>query len=119
MKFVKISSVFIGTLMLFQWMFFLVTGNVPELETTPVSISFHLTIEFITAIALIVTGISLRASKQQWWVLSAFAQGMLSYTVVNSPGYFAQTGEYALVLMFAFLLIIAIINVSILSRKIN
>lgn len=119
MRFVKISSVFIGALMLFQWLFFLATGNVPELETTPVIISFHLAIEFITAIALIVTGISLRASKQEWWVLSAFAQGMLSYTVVNSPGYFVQSGEYALVFMFAFLLIISIINVSILYRKIN
>ncbi len=119
MKFVKISSVLIGALMFFQWLFFLTTGNVPELETTPVSISFHLAIEFITAIALIVTGIILRTSKQEWWVLSAFAQGMLCYTVVNSPGYFAQSGEYALVFMFFFLLIISIINISILYRKIN
>lgn len=119
MKFVKISSVIIGILMLFQWLFFLATGNVPELETAPVSISFHLAIEFITAAALIVTGISLRASSQKWLILSAFAQGMLTYTVVNSPGYFAQSGDYAFVFMFAFLLILSIINVSILYKKLD
>ncbi len=58
MKFVKISSASIGALMLMQWLFFLATGNVPELETAPVSISFHLAIEFMTALALIVTGLS-------------------------------------------------------------
>ena len=117
MKFVKISSISIGALMLMQWLFFLATGNVPELETAPVSISFHLAIEFMTALALILTGILLRASKREIWILAAFAQGMLAYTVVNSPGYFAQNGEYALVVMFAALLAISIFNLSILYRK--
>ena len=117
MKFVKVSSISIGALMLIQWLFFLATGNVPELDTAPVSISFHLAIEFMTAFALIVTGILLQASKREIWILSAFAQGMLGYTVVNSPGYFAQNDEYALVIMFAFLLVISITNLSILYRK--
>jgi len=117
MKFVKISSISIGALMLMQWLFFLATGNVPELETAPVSISFHLAIEFMTALALILTGILLHESKRDKWILSAFAQGMLAYTVVNSPGYFAQNGEYVLVVMFAILLAISIINLSILYRN--
>jgi hypothetical protein len=119
MKFVKISSVSIGALMLFQWLFFLATGNVPELETAPVSIAFHLAIELITAIALIGTGFSLRAQKLERWVLAAFAQGMLGYTVVNSPGYFAQSGDYALVFMFACLLAVSLINLSILYRYVK
>ena len=119
MKFVKISSVSIGALMLMQWLFFLATGNVPELETAPVSISFHLAIEFMTAIALIVTGLSLRETKRESWILAAFAQGMLGYTVVNSPGYFAQSGEYAFVFMFACLLVVILINLSFLYRKIK
>lgn len=105
--------------MLIQWLFFLATGNVPELETAPVSISFHLAIEFLTALALILTGILLRDSKREMWVLAAFAQGMLAYTVVNSPGYFAQSGDYAFVFMFALLLAVSITNLSILYRNIK
>lgn len=119
MKFVKISSISIGTLMLLQWSFFLATGNVPELETAPVSISFHLAIEFLTALALILTGIYLQPEKQERWILAAFAQGMLGYTVVISPGYFAQSGEYALVFMFAVLLAAALFNLSYLYRNLK
>lgn len=119
MKFLKINSILIGTLMLLQWLFFIGTGRVPELETTPISISFHMAIEFLTAMALILTGISLRGSKQEVWILSAFAQGMLIYAIVNSTGYFAQSGQYTLVIMFFLLLIVSITNVSILYRRIQ
>ena len=95
------------------------TGSVPELQTAPVIISFHLAIEFMTAIALVVTGFLLQVSKRERYVLSAFAQGMLGYTVVNSPDYFAQSGEYALVVMFAVLLVVSLLNLSILCRGIK
>jgi hypothetical protein len=42
MKFVRVSSIVIGLLMIGQWMFFLFTGNVPELQSAPVSIPFTL-----------------------------------------------------------------------------
>jgi hypothetical protein len=116
MRFVKISSIVFGLLMLIQWLFFLASRNVPELQSAPVEISFHLAIEFITAILLIFTGFSLQAPNRRDYVVSAFAQGMLAYTVVNSAGHFAQNGQYAFMAMFAILLIIAVRNLFVLYR---
>jgi hypothetical protein len=45
MRLVRISSLIIGLCMIFQWIFFLAVGQVPELETTPVSITFHIVID--------------------------------------------------------------------------
>ena len=35
---------------------------------------------------------------------------MLGYTVVNSSGYFAQSGDYIFLFMFAILLAVSILN---------
>ena len=110
MKFVKISSIAVGALMLLQWLFFLATGNVPELATAPISISFHISIEIITALILIVSGISATVRSQKSLFGSCFAQGMLCYTVVNSSGYFAQQKQYLFLVMFFVLLVTACAN---------
>ena len=109
MKFVKISSAIIGFLIIGQWVFFLITGNVPELETTPVSIGFHITIELLTALLLIFGGLICKKRIQRQVIL-LYSQGMLGYTVFNSAGYFAQNGDWLFVGMFAVLLGISIFN---------
>ncbi len=55
----------VGALMGLQWLFFLVTGNVPELETEPLAIAFHLAAELATAGALILarSGLLRRAGR--------------------------------------------------------
>lgn len=110
MKTVKISSMVIGLSIVFQWGFFILSGNVPELQSAPVSIAFHIIIELATAAALISAGIMLsdKSVKSKHWAV--FAQGMLCYTVVNSAGYFAQAGDWGFVLMFAVLLYFALSN---------
>jgi NADH:ubiquinone oxidoreductase subunit 3 (subunit A) len=72
--------------------------------------SFHIAIELATAIILIWTGSVLKQRKSGTHVLSAFAQGMLAYRVMNSPGSFAHSGAYALVVMFFVLLVVAVAN---------
>jgi hypothetical protein len=42
--------------------------------------------------------------------------GMLIYSVIVSPGYFAQQGQWALVAMFAVLLVLAIVSVAVVVR---
>jgi hypothetical protein len=44
---------------------------------------------------------------------------MLVYSVIASPGYFAQQGQWALVAMFAVLLILSVISVVNVSKKIE
>ncbi|MFO7742803.1 MAG: hypothetical protein R6X31_10880 [Anaerolineae bacterium] len=116
MRFVAWYSIAVGILMLGQWTFFLASGQVPELQTEPFRIAFHLLAEGVTAIALIVSGISL-VRRTSWARQAAFASlGMLTYTVLVSPGYFAELGQWPLVGMFGVLLILALVSYGLLWR---
>ena len=104
MKFTSLYCIIVGLLMLAQWIFFIAAGQVPELQTEPIRIGFHLAAEVATALALIFSGAAL-LRKRAWGRSAAMiALGMLLYTVIVSPGYFAQQGVWALVGMFALLL---------------
>jgi hypothetical protein len=80
-----------------QWAFLLAAKQVPELKTEPVRVSFHLAAEFLTATALMTSGAGLLV--QAAWALQLYpvAVGMLIYTVIVSPGYFAQKHAWPLV----------------------
>jgi peptidoglycan/LPS O-acetylase OafA/YrhL len=111
MIFASVFAIAVGVLMIGQWSFFYLSNQIPELETEPYRIGFHLAGEFATAIALIVGGVGL-LTGQGWasW-LYMVAVGMLLYTVIVSPGYFAQRGEWPFVGMFAVLLVLAVVSI--------
>ena len=111
MIFASIFALVVGAGMIGQWVFFLATGQVPELKTEPLRIRFHLVAEFATAIALLVGGIALLTNQTwgRWFYL--LAMGMLLYTVIVSPGYFAEKGQWAFVGMFAVVLILALVSI--------
>jgi hypothetical protein len=110
MTFAALYAVAVGALMIAQWTFFLVRGQVPELETEPLRIRFHLAAEFITAIALIAGGVGLLLAAGWGRTLYLVAVGMLFYTVIVSPGYYAQRGEWSFVAMFAAVLLLALVS---------
>ena len=111
MVFASIFALVVGAGMIGQWLFFLATGQVPELKTEPLRIRFHLAAEFATAIALLVGGIALLTGQAwgRWFYL--LAVGMLLYTVIVSPGYFAEKGQWAFVGMFAVVLVLALVSI--------
>jgi hypothetical protein len=109
-------SLGIGVLMLAQWTFFIGAGQVPEIRTAPIALGFHLAAEAATAVALIVAGIGLLRRARWSRTLGLVADGMLIYTVIVSPGYFAQGGQWPLVAMFAALLALAIASIIQLAR---
>jgi hypothetical protein len=109
-KFSAWFSIIVGVLMFGQWGFFLAAGAVPELVTEPVRIVFHLAAEFVTAACLIVSGIALLRGKLFAKGMGLFAAGMLAYTAIVSPGYFAQQGQWPLVGMFAVILALDIVS---------
>jgi len=111
MVFASVFALVVGAGMIGQWLFFLVTGQVPELKTEPLRIRFHLVAEFATAIALLVGGIALLTNQTwgRWFYL--LAMGMLLYTVIVSPGYFAEKGQWAFVGMFAAILLLALVSI--------
>ncbi len=116
MKFSAWYSIVVGVLMIGQWAFFLVVGAVPELQTEPIRIRFHLLGELVTALFLIVGGLAV-LQKRDWAKPAALvAAGMLAYTAIVSPGYFAQQGQWLLVGMFAVILALDLISAGILLK---
>jgi hypothetical protein len=112
MIFAAIYAIVVGAGMIGQWLFSLATGQVPELVTEPLRIRFHLAAEFATALALLAGGLALLTGQAwgRWFYL--LAMGMLLYTVIVSPGYFAQKGQWAFVGMFAVVLLLALVSIA-------
>jgi hypothetical protein len=116
MKFAAWFAIIVGLLMIGQWLTFLARGQVPELYSELIRLAFHLLAELATAIALLMSGVALLRHLVWGSTLYLLAAGMLIYTVMVSPGYFAQQGEWGMVAMFGLLLVLAIANVINLMR---
>jgi hypothetical protein len=112
MIFASIFALVVGIGMIGQWLFFLASGQVPELEAEPLRIRFHLAGEFVTAVALLVAGTALLTGQAWAGWLYPVAMGMLLYTIIVSPGYFADRGQWAFVGMFAVLLVLALASLA-------
>ena len=80
------------------------------------SIGFHISIEIITAILLIYASLICKKRVVRETLL-LYGQGMLGYTVINSAGYFAQSGQWLFLAMFAVFLAISIFNAVQLFRQ--
>lgn len=104
MKYPAWYGIAVGTLILLQWIFFLTTNSVPQLQTARWEISFHLSAELLLSFALLVGGLAALKSKMWGERILLVALGMAIHSEINSPGYFAQRGQWALVAMFACLL---------------
>ena len=109
-SFPALYAIVVGLLMFAQWAFFLITRQVPELKTERARVLFHIAAEFLTAAALIASGVGLLS--QQTWAATIYpvALGMLLYTTIASSGYFAQKRVWPFVGMFAALLILTAIS---------
>lgn len=104
---ISVYSAVVGFFMLSFWAMLLLTDQVPA-EQVPWAIAFHLAGELLTAVLLIVSALGLLLDKAWAKVLSPFALGMLLYTVIVSPGYYAQLGNTPMVIMFAILIALTI-----------
>lgn len=110
MKFGAWYAIIVGTIMIGQWIVFISTGQVPELQSEPIRIAFHLTAEGVTAVGLIASGITLLGRGRFAVSMHRIFSGMLLYSVIVSPGYFAQMGQWEFVAMFAILCILTILS---------
>jgi hypothetical protein len=117
MNLAGLYGILVGLMMALQWTYFIASGQAPELQTEPFRIAFHLAAEFITALGLVVSGAALL--RRAAWGARAYLlfSGMLAYSAIVSPGYFAQQGQWGLVVMFAGVLALALASVSVLIRR--
>jgi hypothetical protein len=115
-RFAAWFSILTGSAMLAMWPAFFASGAVPETESAPVALAFHLGAETMTAVTLIVAGVGLARAAR--WGPTAYlvGTGMLLYTVVASPGEFVERGEYAFVAMFAALVVFAVVGLRSIAR---
>ena len=104
MKFSSWYGIAVGTLIILQWVFFISTEAVPEFQTRPWAIGFHMAAEILLAFALPISGIATLQSKSWAAKTLLVALGMAIYSEINSPGYFAQLGQWAFFSMFSILL---------------
>jgi hypothetical protein len=112
-----IFSIVVGISMILMWLVFYFTGSIPELATEPARITMHLAAEFATAIVLIIAGWGLLKAKRLGVQIYLLATGALLYTMIQSPGYFLQTGEPGFVVMFAVLIILAVLFLTKIVRQ--
>jgi hypothetical protein len=118
MTYPAIFAIVIGILMIGQWTLSIVRRDVPGPDAGyaagrgSIEMRFHWAAEFGTAVALEASGLGLLAAHA--WAPPAYlvATGMLIYTVVNSPGYFAQQGQWAPVAMFGLILVLALVSLA-------
>ena len=98
--------------MIGQWTVSLVSKQVPEIEEEPIRIAFHIAAEMVTALCLIAAGIGLLTSPSWGVLVFPIALGMLFYTAIVSPGYFAQQGQWIWLGIFLTLIILGIISIT-------
>ncbi len=103
--------------MIGQWAMFIAAGQVPEFDTEPIRISFHLAGEFTTAGLLLAGGFGLLTARKWGFHIFLVSMGMLLYTIIVSPGYFAQAGQFAFVAMFAVLTILTALSVALATAR--
>jgi len=92
--------------MLAQWGMTIAAGHAPELQTEPIRLGFHLAAEFATAGMLIASGWAIPSRRRWARVLGLVGLGMLMYTVIVGPGYFAQRPPWPPVVLFAVLFVV-------------
>lgn len=104
MKFAAWYGILVGLLMIAQWSFSILAGAIPEFQTAPWEIAFHLAAEMSTALMLILGGVAWLQAKAWAKPVLLVGLGMVLYSETVSPGYFAQLGQWPLVALFAALL---------------
>ena len=117
MKFPAWYGILVGLLMIVQWTFTILGGRVPEFQAAPWEIALHLAAEMTAAATLILGGFA--TLKSIYWGKQVLfvGLGMVIYSEIVSPGYFAQLGHWAPVAMFAILLFGGTISVTMLLRQ--
>jgi hypothetical protein len=110
MTFAAIFAIITGILMIAQWIYSLVTRQVPEWATKPAEILLHILAEGVTALLLIIGGLALLGQSLLGYPLTLLALGMLLYTLINSSGYFVQRRNWIPAAMFAILFVLALVS---------
>lgn len=107
----KISGIYqilLGAGMLGIWVLHVLRGEIPELQTEALRITAHLLAEGATAISLLISGFFILLKGRKSEALFNISFGALIYTLIASPGYFAQQAQWGMASLFLILLTITL-----------
>lgn len=98
-----VVPILIGLGILGFWFGAIVTHSVPEIDGGGIEIWFHIAAEVVTGFLLAVGGIAVLVESEATLsiVLSSLSLGMLIYTLIASPGYYAERAQASRMWMFA------------------
>lgn len=96
-------QILVGIAVIGWWTVAAATNGITELEEGRIDIVFHVAAELLMACLLISAGrtVLLRGTTPAGALLSGLALGALTYSSINSPGYFAEQGDWWAVVVFA------------------
>ena len=107
-KIVGYYSIFIGIAVIAMWTMILFAQNPPEGKT---ELTFHLLSEFIMALLCLFSGILILGNKPIGKFLNVLGLGMVIYSVLNAAGYYGESNEFQMVMMFIILFILTSIAI--------
>lgn len=110
MTYVAIFAIITGLGMIGQWTISYRGNQIPELNSEPIRIGFHIAAEFVTALMLIIGAIGLLINPTWGRPVYLIALGMLFYTAVVSPGYFAQQGKWGWLGLFLIIISLGLVS---------
>ena len=101
-KIIAYYSIFIGISVITMWTMILLTQSPPEGKT---ELTFHLISEFIMALLCLFSGILMLKNKPIGKFLNVSGLGMVIYSVLNAAGYYGESNEVQMMIVFIVLLI--------------
>jgi len=106
-KIIAIYQIIIGLGMIGIWILLFLSNQIPEIQTELIRITMHILAEITTGVLLISSGVYI-LTKKKFSSLFDISSGSLIYTLIVSPGYYAQKGEWAVFAIFSAMLIITV-----------
>ena len=91
--------------MILMWVFFLATGQVPELDNIPVETVFSILADNGTAVMLLLGWYGLTHEKNWGENVYLISMGALFYSLMIAIGYYSQLGEIAMLGIFVPILV--------------
>ena len=101
-------AIIVGIALIAIWAWLLVTGDVPDLDTDPLAMWFHIAGEIVTALALIAAGWGLLTGATWARKLHILASGMLLVVVIHAVAWYGERGDVWMVVAFLVLAVLAV-----------
>ncbi|MHA1223534.1 MAG: hypothetical protein ACTSSG_12745 [Candidatus Heimdallarchaeaceae archaeon] len=99
-----IYAIVMGIGIIGLWTMFILTKQIPELQTEPVAIKFHIAAESSMGLISILSGIFLLVNLSWGIYIFLLAMGLIIYSAINSAGYYGQKKQWSFVFMFGVIL---------------